>query len=55
VKRYKARRLSSHKDDIDDLGSVSELMRSVLSRFDLGPDATAGDLDPLTKSKEAIS
>ena len=54
MKRYKARR-SLHKDDIDDLGSVSELMRSVLSRFDLGPDATAGDLDPPTTSKEAIS
>ena len=55
MKRYKARRLSFPEDDIDDSGSVSELMRSVLSRFDLGPDATAGDLDPPTTSKEAIS
>jgi hypothetical protein len=55
MKRYKGRRLSFPEDDIDDSGSVSELMRSVLSRFDPGPDATAGDLDPTTTSKEAIS
>ena len=42
-------------DDIDDLGSVLELMRSVLSPFGAGPGATARDLDPPTTSKEAIS